>query len=135
MQNTKKLCDLFLSLKEREDFTMILVTHNPQVAIIGNRILEMRDGAIRGEISKSVLENVSYLPSKQELPSEKVKTKFPPNFCQMCGNNVIITPKQSMKSGMWVEKDGDKTEFELKFAQCANCGELYWQPAKIGIRN
>ncbi|MFW9929592.1 MAG: ABC transporter ATP-binding protein [Candidatus Thorarchaeota archaeon] len=133
--NTKDICDLFLKLKEARDFTMILVTHNPQVATIGNRILEMRDGAIKGEIEKSVLENASFIPeTKEKGLNEKSVNKFPPNFCYNCGNNMIIRPKLHSRSGIWTESNGEKTEIELDFAQCSSCGEIFWQPNKIGIK-
>ncbi|MFW9993269.1 MAG: ABC transporter ATP-binding protein [Candidatus Odinarchaeota archaeon] len=132
---TKMLCDLFLHLKEIRDYTMILVTHNPQVAIIGNRILEMRDGAIKGEIPKKTIKSASYLPSEvQPSELEPSEIPFPPSFCTSCGANVIITPKMSSRTGMWTESAGQKTEIELEFAQCAKCGELFWQPAKISLK-
>ncbi|MHA2298778.1 MAG: ABC transporter ATP-binding protein [Candidatus Hodarchaeales archaeon] len=136
-EGSKMLCDLFLHLKEVKDFTMILVTHNPQVALIGNRILEMRDGAIKGEIPKKTIIGASYLPS-DAVPSDLDTTDrpFPPSFCTSCGANVIITPKMSDRTGMWMENaSGKKTEIEFEFAQCAKCGELFWQPAKISLKD
>jgi putative ABC transport system ATP-binding protein len=131
-KNSQMLCDLFLHLKKLEEYTMILVTHDPKVAGIGDRVLEMRDGAIRGEIPKESVTDIELTPTGLE---EKLLTTapipFPPKFCGSCGSNSIILPKMDSKTGMWTETGGQKTHIELKFAQCANCGHIFWQPSKI----
>jgi putative ABC transport system ATP-binding protein len=131
--NSKMLCELFLQLKEIEDYTMLLVTHDPKVASIGDRILEMRDGAIRGEIPKETVKDARFI-STDQIESKKQATgrmPFPPHFCGSCGSNTIIIPKIDSKSGFWTEAEGKKTHFELKFAQCVNCGHVYWEPSRI----
>lgn len=132
-ENSKMLCKLFSDLKEIEDYTMILVTHDPKVAAIGNRVLEMRDGAIRGEIPKDSVKRIDILQTDQIEPTEQppAKIPFPPHFCGSCGSNSIIIPKMDSKSGLWTERGGKKTHIELTFAQCANCGHVYWHPLKI----
>jgi len=132
-KNSQMLCDLFLHLKKLEDYTMILVTHDPKVAGIGDRVLEMRDGAIRGEIPRESVIDIKLTLSSQEeekLP-KTTPIPFPPKFCGSCGSNSIIIPKMDSKTGMWTESGGQKTHIELKFAQCANCGHVFWQPSKI----
>ena len=129
-KNSQMLCDLFIHLKNIEEYTMILVTHDPKVAGIGDRVLEMRDGAIRGEIPKESVTDVKITPNGSE-EEKKIPIPFPPKFCGSCGSNSIIIPKMDSKTGMWTESGGQKTHIELKFAQCANCGHVFWQPSKI----
>ncbi|GMO58516.1 MAG: ABC transporter ATP-binding protein [Rickettsiales bacterium] len=38
--------ELLLKLNKDEGITIIIVTHNPEIAKIGNKVLELRDGAI-----------------------------------------------------------------------------------------
>lgn len=129
-KNSQMLCDLFIHLKNIEEYTMILVTHDPKVAGIGDRVLEMRDGAIRGEIPKESVTDVKITPNGSE-EEKRIPIPFPPKFCGSCGSNSIIIPKMDSKTGMWTESGGQKTHIELKFAQCANCGHVFWQPSKI----
>jgi putative ABC transport system ATP-binding protein len=128
--NSQMLCDLFLHLKKIEDYTMILVTHDPKVARIGDRVLEMRDGAIRGEIPKESITDIKITPNGLD-EEKRIPIPFPPKFCGSCGSNSIILPRMDSKTGIWTESGGQKTHIELKFAQCANCGQIFWQPSKI----
>ncbi|MHA2226431.1 MAG: ABC transporter ATP-binding protein [Candidatus Hodarchaeales archaeon] len=132
-KNTQMLCDLFLNLKEIEEYTMILVTHNPNVSVIGDRILEMRDGAVRGEIPKESVKGNAFVSREkvETLESPSTQIPFPPKFCGACGSNTVIIPKMDSKTGFWTESEGKKTHVELKFAQCANCGHVFWNPSKI----
>ncbi|MFX0207997.1 MAG: hypothetical protein ACFFDT_18570, partial [Candidatus Hodarchaeota archaeon] len=69
--------------------------------------------------------------SEEERLQTGAPIPFPPKFCGSCGSNSIILPKMDSKTGLWTESGGQKTYIELKFAQCANCGHVFWQPSKI----
>ena len=45
----KGILDLFLQLKEETDTTIIMVTHDRQIAGLSDRIIELRDGVIYNE--------------------------------------------------------------------------------------
>ncbi|NHJ02500.1 MAG: ABC transporter ATP-binding protein [Candidatus Heimdallarchaeota archaeon] len=132
-ENSRMICELFLELKKRNNFTMILVTHDPKVAAIGDRVLEMRDGAIRGEIPKETVRTLT--PSSQESKESSRQFPFPPKFCGACGSNSIILPKTETRSGFWTEASGKRIYYELRFAQCVQCGQVFWQPTNIDIES
>jgi putative ABC transport system ATP-binding protein len=48
-RNAEAILDLLLRLKRELRLTILLVTHNPEVAALADRIVEMRDGSIRRE--------------------------------------------------------------------------------------
>ncbi|MHA1168311.1 MAG: ATP-binding cassette domain-containing protein [Candidatus Hodarchaeales archaeon] len=135
-ENTLKICELFLKMKEIKDFTMILVTHNPVVAMIGDRILEIRDGSVKGEIPKSVLKGNSYSILAGDTQGDRIAARqFPPAFCSSCGSNTIITPKTESRSGLWMEISGKRTDYEMEFAQCTKCGKIFWQPSVLKLNS
>ena len=68
-ENSQMIVDLILKLKQEKQFSMILVTHNPMVARMGDNIYNMHDGAIRGTIKKSVLN--SYANFSNDLNLER----------------------------------------------------------------
>ena len=133
-ENSKKICDLFVHMRGIREFTMVLVTHNPQVARIGKRILQMRDGTIKGEIDPQKLESAR-ISSEGSMQKEPEVHRFPPRFCSNCGSNAITTPRMQGRSGIWVESPSERTEFELQFAQCNGCGNVFWDPKRIDISN
>lgn len=45
-KNAKELYDLFLKLREEFGQTFVIVTHNPELAKLADRILEIKDGVI-----------------------------------------------------------------------------------------
>jgi len=47
--NTRMIADLFKRLNSEFGKTILIVTHNPQLGKIGDKILEMKDGQITGE--------------------------------------------------------------------------------------
>ncbi len=49
--NTQEMFSLFLSLREHFNQTFVIVTHNPDLANISDRILHMSDGIIDQEIA------------------------------------------------------------------------------------
>jgi lipoprotein-releasing system ATP-binding protein len=51
--NTQEMFSLFLSLREHFHLTFVIVTHNPELANISDRILHMSDGIIDQEIVTS----------------------------------------------------------------------------------
>lgn len=133
-ENTLKICDLVLAMKEIKEFTMILVTHNPVVAMIGDRVLEIRDGSVKGEIPKSSLSGSSFATVAGDVHSDGMGNKqFPPSFCSSCGSNTIVTPKTDSRSGMWMESSGKRTDYEMEFAQCTQCGKVFWQPSVVKL--
>jgi putative ABC transport system ATP-binding protein len=48
-RNAQAIMDLLLRLKQDLRLTILLVTHNPEVAVLADRILEMRDGRVHRE--------------------------------------------------------------------------------------
>ncbi|MBI1941487.1 MAG: ABC transporter ATP-binding protein [Acidobacteria bacterium] len=48
-RNAEAILDLLLRLQRELRLTILLVTHNPEVATLADRIVEMRDGSIRRE--------------------------------------------------------------------------------------
>jgi putative ABC transport system ATP-binding protein len=48
-RNAEAILELLLRLKRELRLTILLVTHNPEVAMMADRIVEMRDGRIRRE--------------------------------------------------------------------------------------
>jgi putative ABC transport system ATP-binding protein len=47
--NARAVLDLLLGLREEFEVTILMVTHNPEVALMADRILEIADGRIRRE--------------------------------------------------------------------------------------
>ncbi len=45
-KNALELHELFLSLREKFDQTFVIVTHNPELAAMADRVLEIKDGVI-----------------------------------------------------------------------------------------
>ena len=45
--NAKKLHELFFELRERYNQTFVIVTHNPELAEMSDRILEIKDGIMQ----------------------------------------------------------------------------------------
>ena len=44
--NAKELHELFIHLRDQFNQTFLIVTHNQELAKMGNRILQMKDGKI-----------------------------------------------------------------------------------------
>ena len=134
-ENTEMICNLILQLKQEKQFSMILVTHNPTVAKLGDNIYNMRDGAIRGEIKKNVLNNISDLSYDLKSESESggsSTTVFPPRFCSSCGSSNLIIPSYNSRTGFWIHsKNDEKMDYEFEFAQCVKCGKIFWNVKTI----
>jgi putative ABC transport system ATP-binding protein len=48
--NAGKVLELLLTLREEFKLTILMVTHNPEVALMADRILEIQDGRVRREL-------------------------------------------------------------------------------------
>lgn len=131
-ETSDMICDLFLKLKEEKNFSMVLVTHNPVVAKLGDNIYNMSDGAIRGTVKKSVLTKLSSFSSdvNQEVKTGSI-TDFPPKFCTACGSPEIVIPSNSAKTGFWTQSGNKKLDFEFEFAQCIKCNKIFWNVKSI----
>ena len=46
-ENAKQLHELFFTLREQYNFTFVIVTHNPSLAAMADRKIELRDGSIQ----------------------------------------------------------------------------------------
>jgi putative ABC transport system ATP-binding protein len=131
-ENSDLICDLILRLKKQRNFSMILVTHNPIVAKMGDKIYNMKDGIIRGSIQKSVLNNMADFSIDENLEAKQGKTEFPPKFCNSCGSPNIMIPKFDTKTGYWIETQNYKRfSFEFEFAQCSKCAKIFWNTKTI----
>lgn len=45
-KNAEEIHNLFIRLKEEKGYTFLIVTHNPDLAMMGDRIVSMKDGQI-----------------------------------------------------------------------------------------
>jgi len=79
-ENTEILAELFKKLNADFGTTILLVTHNPLVARIGDEILEMRDGQITGT---KRLELYASFCSKCAKQSDRMI-----QFCSGCGEPI-----------------------------------------------
>lgn len=79
-ENSKLLAQVFTNMSKEFGKTILIVTHNPEVAQIGDKILEMRDGDIRGEKQLEVL--ASFCPTCIIQNNKLV------NFCSGCGKPI-----------------------------------------------
>ena len=134
-ENSQMIVDLILKLKQEKQFSMILVTHNPMVARMGDNIYNMHDGAIRGTIKKSVLNSYANFSNDVNVERQSGGTTnmiFPPRFCSSCGSANLIIPSFSSKTGFWMQSLQDKRmDFEFEYAQCTKCGRIYWNVKSI----
>ena len=46
-ENAKQLHELFFTLREQYNITFVIVTHNPSLAAMADRKIELRDGSIQ----------------------------------------------------------------------------------------
>ncbi|MFX0170475.1 MAG: ATP-binding cassette domain-containing protein, partial [Candidatus Hodarchaeota archaeon] len=76
-ENSNLLAQLLKNMNIDFGKTILLVTHNPEVAHIGEKVLEMRDGEIRGEMQPQVF---ALFCSKCQKESKRTV-----NFCSTCG--------------------------------------------------
>ncbi len=134
-ENTDMICDLIKKFQQEKHFSMILVTHNPVVAKLGDDIYNMRDGAIRGTIRKNILSNLSDLTNDLKVEADSggsSTTIFPPRFCSSCGSSNLIIPSFNSRTGFWIEsKNEQKMDYEFEFAQCVKCGKIFWNVKSI----
>ena len=134
-ENTQMICDLILKLKQEKQFSLILVTHNPMVAKMGDNIYNMHDGAIHGTIRKRVLNSYSDLSNEMKIASQSgsgVNNLFPPRFCASCGSSNLIIPSFNSRTGFWLQSLKDqRVDYEFEFAQCTKCGKIYWNVKSI----
>lgn len=134
-ENTQMICNLIRDFKQERHFSMVLVTHNPVVAKLGDDVYSMRDGAIRGTIKKDVLNNISDLTGELHVESESGGssiTIFPPRFCSSCGSSDLIIPSFNSRTGFWIQSLKDKKlDYEFEFAQCVKCGKIFWNVKSI----
>ncbi|MFW9992223.1 MAG: ABC transporter ATP-binding protein [Candidatus Odinarchaeota archaeon] len=79
-ENSGMMAELFRKLNKDFGKTILLVTHDPQVGQIGEKILEMRDGRIIGE--KQLEKYAYFCPECTKKPQEVVK------YCSGCGKVV-----------------------------------------------
>jgi putative ABC transport system ATP-binding protein len=49
-QNARSVLELLLALRDESGVTILMVTHNPEVALMADRILEIQDGSVRRDI-------------------------------------------------------------------------------------
>ena len=79
-ENSKLLAKIFKNLSKDFGKTILIVTHNPEVAQIGDKILEMKDGGISGE--KKLELSASFCTKCIDLNNNVV------NFCSGCGRPI-----------------------------------------------
>jgi len=77
-ENTEILAKLLKTLNEDYGTTILLVTHNPLVAKIGDEILEMRDGQITGTKQLEIF--ASFCSKCTAIQNRAI------GFCSGCGN-------------------------------------------------
>jgi len=77
-ENTEILAKLLKTLNEDYGTTILLVTHNPLVAKIGDEILEMRDGQITGTKQLEIF--ASFCSKCTAIQNRSI------GFCSGCGN-------------------------------------------------
>ena len=132
-ENTDMICNLIRDLKKEKNFTLILVTHNPVVARLGDNIYNMHDGVISGTIKKSVIDNLSSMSNNlvPESNANSFTSQFPPKFCANCGSSNMIVPNFDSRSGFWITTDSKKIDFEFEFAQCSKCNKIYWNVKNV----
>lgn len=68
-KNGNAVMDMLVSLNKENNSTLIIVTHDPKVAALADRILEMENGEIRQRTANS------NLPSKKKTVQKKKGTK------------------------------------------------------------
>lgn len=74
-KNSKTILDLLLYRNKKQGTTLVVVTHDPDVAKLADRVLEMKDGEIISD-SKNKKSSVSTKnPSKTKSTSLKITTK------------------------------------------------------------
>ena len=56
-RNAEAVLDLLLRLKADLGLTIIMVTHNPEVALRADRIIQMKDGSVEGELMTGQIES------------------------------------------------------------------------------
>ncbi|MCB0748348.1 MAG: ATP-binding cassette domain-containing protein, partial [Ignavibacteriae bacterium] len=47
-KNSEMIHQLFIELKNKLDITLLIVTHNPELVKLADRVLEMKDGQVSG---------------------------------------------------------------------------------------
>lgn len=79
-ENSKLLAQIFKNMCKDYGKTILIVTHNPEVAQIGDRILEMRDGGIIGEKQLELF--AAFCPKCTKQQDRTVQ------FCSGCGEPI-----------------------------------------------
>ena len=76
-ENSHILAEIFKNMCKNYGKTILIVTHNPEVAQIGDKILEMRDGGIIGERQLELL--ADFCPKCAKHQNRVIQ------FCSGCG--------------------------------------------------
>ena len=56
-RNSEAVLDLLLKLKDELGLTIVMVTHNPEVALRADRIIQMKDGSVERELLTNELDS------------------------------------------------------------------------------
>ena len=133
-ESSEKMCDLFRELSKVHGKTMVIVTHNPEVAAISTkRILQMRDGFILGELDPKKL-STSGVVGAERMTEDLRRTQdaFPPRFCTNCGAMEIVLKQEGTSAGVWFDVSDRRLAMKLKFATCLKCGNIMWTLEDVG---
>jgi putative ABC transport system ATP-binding protein len=87
-KNSKTILDLLLYRNKKQGTTLVVVTHDPEVAKLADRVLEMKDGEI---ISDS--KNGSKPQNRKSIP----KVKVSPSISSKSSTKLRKTTKQAKK--------------------------------------
>jgi putative ABC transport system ATP-binding protein len=125
--NSDEVLKLLKTFNSEYGLTNIVVTHNPAVTRIADRVLNLKDGHIQSLYNL----NLGHADEK-EVPSFEIdsnivlKHLFPPTSCSACNAMDLQIQNPEVDPEMFARSTHGLMKVGLGFALCKKCSHITW---------
>lgn len=122
---TEEILKLIKEINKEFGITNIIVTHNPAVSRIADRVLQLRDGRISSVFSLNITEGKE-TPSFELDSNYVLKHLYPPKSCEKCNSNKIDLQTPQKNPEIFARSSHGLINVQIGFGRCIACNFINW---------
>lgn len=126
-QTSEEVLNLLKELQAEYGLTCIVVTHNPLVTQIADRVLQLADGQIMGTYRLNVqISDGSEIPSFELDAGVVLQHIYPPAHCEKCQHTDLILQEPSKGPDIYARSSKGMISIQMGFGTCKKCNHITW---------
>ena len=129
---TEEILNLLKDFNKEFGITNVIVTHNPLVSKIADRILNLRDGRFASEYNLNIDREKGETPSFEMDSNIVLQYLYPPQKCSNCSSEELKLQKPADNPLFYARSTHGLKDVKIGFAHCAKCSHINWgfQPVR-----